>query len=79
MRFSGENLLLKVSQTQYLCGFFTFLKFADKGERNKYPKYHTINDIQSQENKEVIFWRINCIAVILSLCAIFYQTKELDI
>ena len=25
------------------------------GERNKYPKYHIINDIQSQENKEVIF------------------------
>ena len=40
MRFSGENLLLKVSQTQHLCGFFTFLKFADKGENNNTPKYH---------------------------------------
>lgn len=79
MRFSGENILLKVLQTLYLCGFAAFLKFVDMGERNNYPKYHIINDIQSQENKEVIFWRINCIAVILSLCAIFYQTKELDI
>ncbi len=76
---SNGNILSEVSQTQCLCGFSAFLKFVDMGERNNHPKYHTINDIQSQENKEVIFWRINCIAVILSLCVIFYQIKELDI
>ena len=76
---SNGNIFYEVPQTQCLCGFWAFLKFVGLGERNKFPKYHIINDIQSQENKEVIFWRTNCIAAILSLYVIFYLTKELDI
>ena len=56
---SNGNVLLKVPQTQCLCGFKAFLKFVGMGERNNIPKYHntnhlccqTKNKLQRNENK----------------------------
>ena len=77
--FYYEDFDFQSLKNALFISIFEVCEICRIGERNKNPNYHTINDIQSQENKEVIFWRTNCIAVILFLYVIFYQTKELDI